>query len=241
MFYHSTKFHHPPFTRSIGSPFSISPLPAFFAEGRGTQRPQSPRPPRSFSEPRYGQTEQGRNSKFCRQMSPVTIYLPTKFHDHPMMPSIGSPVSIFPLPVPPDLFGRGPRGLSASSALAAAASSPVFFSWTARANGEREKAAIRYPDLSGHKLALHKVSLRSVHFFYKLPLPYLFPPGLSDLFHRAPRASSASICLGLFPGLFLMHGTGKRREGEGGNLTSRPLGSTTTTLPSFITIRVFFL
>ena len=225
MFYHSTKFHHPPLTRSIGSPISIAPLPVFFAKGRGTHRPQSPRLPRSFSEQRYGQTERGRNSKFCRQMCPVTIYLSTKFHDHPSIPSIGSPVSIFPLPVPPDLFGRGPRGLSASSALAAAASSPVFFSWTARANGEREKAAIRYPDLSGHKLALHKVSLRSVHFFYKLPLPYLFPPGLSDLFHRAPRASSASICLGLFPGLFLMDGTGKRRKGEGGNSICRPLTS----------------
>ena len=126
MFYHSTKFHHPPLTRSIGSPISIAPLPVFFAEGRGTHRPQSPRLPRSFSEQRYGQTERGRNSKFCRQMCPVTIYLSTKFHDHPSIPSIGSPVSIFPLPVPPDLFGRGPRGLSASSALAAAASSPAI-------------------------------------------------------------------------------------------------------------------
>ena len=158
MFYQRTEFHPPPFTRSIGSPISISPLPVFFAEGRGTHRPQSPRPPRSFSQQRYGQTERGRNSKFCRQMFPVTIYLSTKFHDHPIIPSIGSPVSIFPLPVPPDLFGRGPRGLSASSALAAAASSPVFFSWTARANGEREKAAIFYPDPSGQQLALHQVS-----------------------------------------------------------------------------------
>ena len=188
MFYHSTKFHHPPPTRSIGSPISISPLPAFFAEGRGTHRPQSPRPPRSFSEPRYRQTEQGRNSKFCRQMSPVTIYLSTKFHDHPTIPSIGSPVSIFPLPVPPDLFGRGPRGLSASSALAAAASSPVFFSWTARANGEREKAAILPLDPSGQQLQLHQVSLRSAHFFNRLPLPYLFSPGFPDLFHRGPRS-----------------------------------------------------
>ena len=187
MFYHSTKFHHPPLTRSIGSPISIAPLPVFFAEGRGTHRPQSPRLPRSFSEQRYGQTERGRNSKFCRQMSPVTIYLSTKFHDHPIIPSIGSPVSIFPLPVPPDLFGRGPRGLSASSALAAAAFSPVFFSWTARANGEREKAAILHPDLSGQQLQLYQVILRSVYSFYRLPLPYLFFPGLPDLFHRGPR------------------------------------------------------
>ena len=249
----------------------ISPLPIFFAEGRGTPRPQSPRlprsslpvffqgtvranggseeleiwqadvscqvlplyqiswpsdhsfyrlpgpdlpspgPSRSFSprtaaaigllrlgrrglfpghslQGRYGQTERGRNSKFCRQMCPVTIYLSTKFHDHPMIPSIGFPVSIFPLPVPPDLFGRGPRGLSASSALAAAASSPVFFSWTARANGERERAAILHPDPSGQQLQHPQVSLRSAHFFNRLPPPYLFSPGFPDLFHRGPRS-----------------------------------------------------
>ena len=120
-------------------------------------------------------------------MFPATIYLSTKFHDHPIIPSIGSPVSIFPLPVPPDLFGRGPRGLSASSALAAAASSPVFFSWTARANGEREKTAIFSPDLSGQQLQLHQLSIQSVHPFYRLPVPYLVPPGLPDLFHRGPR------------------------------------------------------
>ena len=202
MFYQRTEFHPPPFIRSIGSPFSISPLPVFFAEGRGTHRPQSPRPPRSFSQQRHGQTERERNSKFCGQMFPVTIHLSTKFHDHPIIPSIGSPVSIFPLPVPPDLFGRGPRGLSASSALTAAASSPVFFSWTARANGEEEKAAIFYPDPSGQQLALHQISSRSVHAFYGLPVPYLFSPGLSDLFHRAPRASTASVASAFSPVFF---------------------------------------
>ena len=126
MFYQRTEFRSPPSTRSIGSPISISPLPVFFAEGRGAHRPRSPRRPRSFSEERYGQTERGRNSKFCRQRFSVMIYLSTKFHDHPIISSIGSPVSIFPLPVPPDLFGRGPRGLSASSALAAAASPPAI-------------------------------------------------------------------------------------------------------------------
>ena len=126
MFYQRTEFHPPPSTRSIGSPISISPLPVFFAEGRGSHRPRSPRRPRSFSEERYGPTGVGRNLKFCRQTFLVTIYLSTKFHDHPIIPSIGSPVSIFPLPVPPDLFGRGPRGLSASSALAAAASPPAI-------------------------------------------------------------------------------------------------------------------
>ena len=188
MFYQRTEFRSPPSTRSIGSPISISPLPVFFAEGRGAHRPRSPRRPRSFSEERYGQTEQGRNSKFCRQMVSFMIYLSTKFHDHPIIPSIGSPVSIFPLPVPPDLFGRGPRGLSASSALAASAFSPVFFSWTARANGEREKTAILHPDPSGQQLALHQVSSRSVHAFYRRSLPYLFSPGLPDLFHRGPRS-----------------------------------------------------
>ena len=59
-------------------------------------------------------------------MSRVRYYLSTKFHGHPIIPSIGYPVPIFPLPVPPDLFRRGPRRPSASSALAAAASSPAI-------------------------------------------------------------------------------------------------------------------
>ena len=46
-FYHPVEFHLPPSTRSIGSPIPISPLPIFFAEGRGTPRPQSPPLPRS--------------------------------------------------------------------------------------------------------------------------------------------------------------------------------------------------
>ena len=90
--------------------------------GRDTELPPSPflrllvpsmgkRPgySRSFSKERYGQTGQGRNLKICRQMSRVMYYLSAKFHGHPIMTSIGSPIPIFPLPVPPDLFRRGPR------------------------------------------------------------------------------------------------------------------------------------
>ena len=47
MFYPRTEFQLLSSIRSIGSPLAISPFPAFFAEGRGTHRPQSPRLPRS--------------------------------------------------------------------------------------------------------------------------------------------------------------------------------------------------
>ena len=167
-FYQRAEFHLPPPTRSIGCPIPLFPLPIFFVEGRGTHRPQSPRLPRYFSKERCEQTERGRTSKFCRQMSRVMYYRSTKFHGHPIMSSIGSPVSIFPLPVPPDLFRRGPRDSSAS---VASAFPPLFFSWTARENGEREKAAIQYADPSCHPLPLHQVSAQSLHSIYRLPDP----------------------------------------------------------------------
>ena len=74
-----------------------------------------------------------------------------KFHLNPTTPSIGSPGPITSLPA----FPRGRPRSPSISPLGLGDFPAVFFSWTARANGERERAAIRYPDLSGHKLALH--------------------------------------------------------------------------------------
>ena len=121
-----------------------------------------------------------------------------KFHLNPTTLSIGSPGPITSLPAFPLERPRSPS----ISPLGLGDFPAVFFSWSARANGERETAAIQYPDLSGHELALHQVSSRSVHSFYGLPLPYLFSPGLSDLFHRAPRASTASVASAFSPVFF---------------------------------------
>merc|ERR1711911_12341 len=99
-------------------------------------------------------------------------------------------LSIFP--GLPDLFHRAPRDSSAS---VASAFSPLFFSWTARANGEREKVAIQVPDPSCHLLPLHQVSAPPLHAIYRLPDPQLFLPGPPDLFHRGSRTSTASVAL----------------------------------------------
>ena len=57
----NSKFHFPPPTCSIGSPIPFSHLLIFFAEGRGTHWPQSPRllgllpwPPRPHPQPFFG-------------------------------------------------------------------------------------------------------------------------------------------------------------------------------------------
>ena len=160
-----------------------------------------------------------------------------KFHLNPTTLSIGSPGPITSLPAFP--LGR-PRSPSISP-LGLGDFPAVFFSWSARANGERETAAIQYPDLSGHKLALHQVSSRSVHAFYRLPPSLSIFPGPFRSFSSSTAGLNGLSRLGLFPGLFLVDGTGKRRRGESGNLTSRPLGATTSSPPSFITIRACLL
>ena len=98
------------------------------------------------------------------QTPPATHYHSIKFQLNPCIQSIGFPI--------PNCFSRAfPIFFIEDRGSVASAFFPVFFPWTARANGEREKAAIQYPDPSCHLLQLHKVSAQSVHFFYRLPLP----------------------------------------------------------------------
>ena len=228
------KFHLNPTTPSIGSPGPITSLPAF-----PLGRPRSP----SISPLGLGDFP----AVFFSWSAWANGERETAAIQYPGLPghelalhqvSSRSVHAFYGLPVPylfspglSDLFHRAPR---ASTASVASAFSPVFFSWTARANGERETAAIRYPDLSGHKLALHQVSSRSVHAFYRLPPSLSIFPGPFRSFSSSTAGLNGLSRLGLFPGLFLMDGTGKRRGGESGNLTSRPFGATTSPPPSFI-------
>ena len=89
--------------------------------------------------------------KFGTQ-TPLDMFYPrTEFHSPPFTRSIGSPISISPLPV---FFRRGPRDPSASIASTPA----VFFPATVRTNGAREKLEILQADVSCHDLPLHQIS-----------------------------------------------------------------------------------
>ena len=68
------------------------------------------------------------------------------------------------------------------------------------------------------------------------PFPIYFPRASRSFSPRTAGLIGLSR-LGLFPALFLMDGTGKRRKGESGNSVYQPLMSRTPTLPSFSSIR----
>ena len=86
------------------------------------------------------------------------------------------------------------------------------------------------------------LNYNSTKFHYNPCIPSIGSP-FPIYFPRASRSFSPSTAgliglsrLGLFPALFLMDGTGKRRKGEGGNSVFRPLMSPTSTPPSFSSI-----
>ena len=133
------------------------------------------------------------------EVSPVTCFNCTKFHSNPSTPSRGFPGPISSPAVFPGLFRRGSRELGSARLGDFPA---VFFQRTPRANGEREKAAIQYPDTSCHVLEPCQVSASFLYSFYRLPGPYLFLPGPPDLFHRGPRNSTASVASAFFPRSF---------------------------------------
>ena len=176
----------------LGASRALPPLPRsfpiFFAEDRGN----------SLASPRLGSflgdfpavvfrrtaRANGEREKVEIWQGDAPCHVPT-----PYQVSSQSANSFHRLPGPYLLstgFSRGrPRNPSISP-LRLGDFPAVFFQWTARANGEREEAAVQDPDPAAYELQLHKVSLQSVHFFYKLPLLYLFPPGFPIFFteHR---------------------------------------------------------
>ena len=155
------------------------------------------------------------------EVSPVTYFKCTKFHSNPSTPSRGFPGPISSPAVFPGLFRRGSRELGSARLGSARLPSArlgdfpaVFFQRTPRANGEREKAAIQYPDTSCHLLEPCQVSSSFLYSFCRLPGPFLFLPGPPDLFHRGPRNSTASVASAFFPRSFSHGRYGQTKKGR---------------------------
>ena len=190
----------------------------------------------------------------------VTCYKCTKFHSNPSAPSRGFPGPLSTPAVFPGLFRRGSRKNSLAtmasasarllsaisprnpreihpSALLASVISPRSFSngrYGQTERGRRRQFRFQTPQVRNYN---------STKFHDNPCIPSIGSP-FPIYFPRASRSFSPRTAgliglsrLGLFPALFLMDGTGKRRKGESGNSVYRPLMSRTPTPPSFSSIR----